>query len=244
VETGSRIRRSAFAIVALTLGGSVVLLASQTHASAVRSAAGARGSVPASKCEEFWGGDRDQTGKGKGPHLILYRNRRAVPGTSMDLLKGEMIGALENTSTIKDDPVYRTKLGRKNLANKVRGKGCISFKLTSPPTTNASAWFHPRASDDSIPLDYALYCPNHPGKVPDYKPTPVGCTKVIVSHRGISATVLLRPVAQAVTTADKQALEEQLMQFEPNERVVIVRMLTTASGAWFPCDASGCCRAS
>jgi hypothetical protein len=249
VETGSRIGRGAFALVAFTLGGSVMLTASQPQRSTIRAASGAVVSAQTTKCELFWAGELDQSGTGTGPNLTLYRNMRAVPGSSMDLFSGEMIGALVNTSTTTDDPIYGKKLGHKKASNPKQGSGCIFFKRISLATNEAVAWFYPLGSDGSSELKHVMYCPNHVsrnGKVPEYSPKPEGCDTVMLTYLGVSAKVGFPPGVRFVRTpAQRKALEKQLATtFKTKSKVAAIINLLSASGVWYPCDSNGCCRAS
>jgi hypothetical protein len=234
VKSRNGSRRGAFASIGLVLGGSAMLLASQPQSSAAQTA---------TDCQHFWSTDRD-TGPngqavghdGSGVDINIYRNKNYI---NIDLSSGAMIGGLENTSATGNSQAY-PQLGK-------HGRGCIFFKLLSSPKGAAAAWIQPYASRRTTKLRYALYCPNHPsGGKPIWTEVPTDCPMLALTVREV--TVIVTPpqgrTVFATQSAVLAALRVELRKkFAPSAVAAIFHVIA-ANGAWYPCDANGCCRAA
>jgi len=162
--------------------------------------------------------------------VFLYRNRRYNSGT-MDLSKGEMIGGIENASPAASR-IY-PKLPRGN------GQACIFFSYQAA-NDFAAAEFHP-FNGAKVKLDSALYCPNHPGSIPEWSETPADCNTVSLTMGGISIRLTV-PKGTAFVSNVGVLTSQLKTKFKQRDIPTIIKALT-AEGAWFPCEANGCCRA-
>jgi len=234
VKSGNGRRGGTFASIAVVLGGSVLLLVSQPQTSAAQKP---------TDCQEFWNTLRD-TGPngqavghdGSGVDINIYRNRNYA---GIDLSSGAMIGGLENTSTTGNSQAY-PQLGK-------HGRGCIFFQRLSSTTSAAAAWMHPYGRHTNSKLRYALYCPDHPstGK-PIWAKVPPECPMLLVT-RGETTIRVIPPQGQTFFATEADALRalrvELRKAFGPINGAVIFKVLDV-NGAWYPCDANGCCRAA
>jgi hypothetical protein len=244
VKTGSSSRRGAFALIAFTLGGSVMLMASQPHGSTVRAGSGITSSALTTKCQTFWGSSdidmkASDVGHGNetptGAVINLYSSVSAK--TKRLTFAWQVVGGLENTSGT-DTRIYGKKLGHRNPANPPEGNGCILFKRTF---TGYAASFHQRAGGAST-LESVLVCPTHRGTVPIWNNVPVGCDTLRLTIGNVSITLRIPPERPFVT--ESTALTDQLAKKFTKPEVAAILRLLNAEGAWYPCDSNGCCRAS
>jgi hypothetical protein len=249
VETGSRIGRGAFALIAFTLGGSVMVMASRPYSTVVRAVSGTTISTGMTECQKFWapGSDRDvnpsDVGQGietpTGAVLNLYSSKSAI--TKKLTLTWQVVGAIENTSGT-NTRIYGTKLGHRNPANPPEGAGCILFKHKLLKGYAAS--FHQRGGATSK-LDSVLFCPNHLSKTgkPSWSNWWADCNTLILTLGDVTTTLTFQPGIDLVAR-DKSLRQQLATTFKRKGAVDAIIRSLTAQGAWYPCDGNGCCRAS
>lgn len=218
-----------------------MLLANPPHRKAVHADPGATTSMLTTACQAFWASDRDVGTPGVGDetptlHIKLYRNRHYADGT-MKLLNGAMVGGLENTNATTNSIAY-PQLGP-------LGMGCVFFKRRSSTSSSADAWFHPLGSGDPVKFGHAVYCKHDGDKKPIWTSVPPGCEKMELTTDNVSVTVTA-PQGQLVfaQSAALDALEQALVRKGlARARAAAIRKALSGYGAWYPCDAAGCCRA-